>query len=82
MFFFGVVWTSEDIQSVKAPTRVMIGDHDIVRPEHAVLMSRLLPDAQLGVLPGTDHMTMVNRSEWLPSMVEAFLDLPMPQENK
>jgi pimeloyl-ACP methyl ester carboxylesterase len=71
-------WKTEDIQSINAPTMVMIGDHDIVRPEHAVLMFRLLPNAQLAVLPGTDHMTIVNRSDWLVSMIETFLDSPMP----
>jgi pimeloyl-ACP methyl ester carboxylesterase len=71
-------WMPEDIQSINAPTLVVIGDHDIVRPEHAVLMFRLLPNAQLAVLPGTDHMTIVNRSDWLVPMVETFLDSPMP----
>jgi len=71
-------WTPEDLQSINAPTLVMIGDHDIVRPEHAVLMFRLLPNAQLAVLPGTDHMTIVNRSDWLVPMIETFLDPPMP----
>lgn len=72
-------WTPEEIHSVDAPILVIIGDHDIVRPEHAVLMFRLLPNAQLAVLPGTDHMTIVNRSGWLSSMIEAFLDTPVPQ---
>jgi len=76
LYFKG--WTPEEIRSIDAPTLVMIGDHDIVRPEHAVLMFRLLPTAQLAVLPGTDHMTIVNRSEWLVPMVETFLDSPMP----
>ena len=71
-------WTPADIQSINAPTLVMVGDHDIVRPEHAVLMFRLFPNAQLAVLPGTDHMTIVNRSDWLVPMVETFLDSPMP----
>ncbi len=66
-------WTPEEIESIDAPTLIIIGDHDIVRPEHAVLMFRLLPTAQLAILPGTDHMTIVNRSDWLLSMVEAFL---------
>jgi pimeloyl-ACP methyl ester carboxylesterase len=71
-------WTPEDIQSIDAPTLVMIGDRDIVTPEHAVRMFRLLPNAQLAVLPGTDHMTIVNRSDWLVPMIGTFLDSPMP----
>lgn len=30
----------------------MIGDHDIVMPEHATQMSRIIPNAQLVILPG------------------------------
>src|SRR5262249_23225820 len=43
---------TEDILAIKAPTLVMIGDADNVRPEHAVEMFRLFPHAQLAVLPG------------------------------
>jgi pimeloyl-ACP methyl ester carboxylesterase len=53
---------------------VVIGDHDIVRPEHAVDTFRLLPNARLAVLPGTDHMTIVKRADWRVSMTEDFLD--------
>jgi pimeloyl-ACP methyl ester carboxylesterase len=45
-------WQPEVIQSIEAPTLVMIGDADSVRPEHAVAMFRLLPHARLAVLPG------------------------------
>jgi pimeloyl-ACP methyl ester carboxylesterase len=75
-------WTPEAIRSIVAPTLVMIGDHDIVRPEHAVLMFRLLPNAQLAILPGTDHMTIVNRSDWLVPMIDAFLDAPVPKPKR
>jgi len=75
-------WRPEDIQKIGAPTMVMIADGDIVRPEHAVEMFRLLPHAQLAVLPGTDHMTLVNRAEWQVSMIEAFLDAPMPKQTR
>lgn len=71
-------WRPEDIRSIGAPTLVMIADGDIVRPEHAVEMFRLLPHAQLAVLPGTDHMSLVQRADWQVSMIEAFLDAPAP----
>ena len=45
-------WPPESIQSIQAPTLVMIGDADSVRPEHAVEMFRLLPHARLAILPG------------------------------
>ena len=71
-------WTPEALRSIHAPTLVMVGDRDIVLPEHAVRMFRLLPNARLAVLPGTDHMTIVSRSDWLVPMIGTFLDSPMP----
>jgi pimeloyl-ACP methyl ester carboxylesterase len=83
-------WPPEAIQSIQAPTLVIMGDSDIYRPEHAVEMFRLLgggvpgdvaglPNAQLAVLPGTMHQTLMYRTEWLLSMITEFLDAPMPE---
>ena len=71
-------WKPEDIQAIVAPTLIITGDADIVRPEHAVEMLRLLPHAQLAILPGTDHMMLVKRTDWLVSMIVTFLNSPMP----
>lgn len=80
----------EDLQAIKAPAMLIIGDADIVRPEHAAQMFRLLgggvagdltglPNSRLAVLPGTTHVTLIERTEWLISMVTEFLDAPMPE---
>lgn len=65
---------SEAIRSIDAPTLVMIGDRDVIRPEHALEMYRLLPHAQLAVLPDSDHMKMSDRAAWEVPMIESFLD--------
>ena len=31
-------WKVEDIRSINAPALIIIGDNDVVRPEHAVEM--------------------------------------------
>jgi hypothetical protein len=60
-------------------------DTDIVQPEHTVEMFRLLgggvagdlaglPRSRLAVLPGTTDITLVQRADWLSSMVGEFLD--------
>jgi pimeloyl-ACP methyl ester carboxylesterase len=78
-------WTADDIRDIAAPTMLVIGDSDIVQPEHAVEMFRLLgggvigdlaglPRSRLAVLPGTTHVTLVQRADWLASMVGEFLD--------
>jgi pimeloyl-ACP methyl ester carboxylesterase len=83
-------WPAEAVRAVKAPTLIVIGDSDIVRPEHAVEIFRMLgggvmgdvaglPRSQLAVLPGTSHIGLVDRAGWLASMVSEFLDAPVPQ---
>lgn len=78
------------IRNLEAPTLIVIGDSDLVRPEHAVEMFRLLgggvfgdmppglPASQLAVLPGTSHVTAVERADLLLAIVPPFLDAPMP----
>jgi pimeloyl-ACP methyl ester carboxylesterase len=75
-------WTNEEIRSIKTPALVIMGDRDVASPEHAVLMFRLLPNSQLAIVPDTDHMRIVKRADWLVPMIEAFLELPVPQNRQ
>ena len=83
-----VGWPPEDIQAIEAPALIIIGDSDVVRPEHTVEMFRLigggvagdlagLPSSRLAVLPGTTHVGLVERSDLLVSMIGEFLDTPI-----
>ena len=67
---------ADAIRGISAPTLVIVGDADVVRPEHAVETVRQLPHARLAVLPGTDHMHVTTRTEWLVPMINEFLDAP------
>jgi pimeloyl-ACP methyl ester carboxylesterase len=66
----------ERLQALRAPALIVCGDSDVMRPEHAVEEFRLIPNAQLAVLPGTDHMGLTARTELLVPMIERFLDAP------
>lgn len=81
---------AEAIAAITAPTLLIVGDSDIVRPEHAVEWFRLLgggvvgelaglPSSQLAILPGTPHSTSTQRADLLLPMISTFLDAPMPQ---
>jgi pimeloyl-ACP methyl ester carboxylesterase len=41
-----------EMQSIQAPALVINGDAEVVRAEHALELSRILPHAQLAILPG------------------------------
>lgn len=79
--------TPQAISAIDIPILLIIGDSDIVTPEHAVAMFRLLgggvlgdlmpmPAAQFAVLPGTSHIGVTNRADMLITMIPPLLDAP------
>lgn len=44
--------SEEAIKNISAPALILVGDKDVVRPEHAVEMFRKMKNASLLILPG------------------------------
>ena len=73
------------VGSVRAPTLIVLGDQDIVKPEHAVELTRLISGARLLILPGGhgDYLgeaVMTQKDTRYPELtaglIEEFLDSP------
>jgi pimeloyl-ACP methyl ester carboxylesterase len=45
-------WSDDDLKSIKASTLIINGDKDVITNEHALKMSKLIPNAELMILPG------------------------------
>lgn len=76
---------SEDVKNIQAPIFMAIGDADGVRYEHALELFRAkgggkigefhgMPQSRLAILPGTSHIGMMERTDWLIPMITDFLD--------
>jgi pimeloyl-ACP methyl ester carboxylesterase len=74
-----------ELRAIRAPTLIVIGDHDIVKPGHALELTRLIPNARLMVLVGGhgDYLgeaIVTQRATRAPELtagfVEDFLDGP------
>jgi len=81
---------ADKIKAIKSPTLIIIGDGDGVLPEHAIDMYRLrggsymvdfgpIHAAQLAILPGTSHISVMMQTDWIVSMVVPFLDASLQQ---
>lgn len=79
--------TPQAISAIDVPVLLIIGDSDIVTPEHAVASFRLLgggvpgdlaplPRSQLAILPGTSHIGVTSRADMLMTMIPPFFDTP------
>jgi len=64
----------ELLAKITQPVLVVSGDRDAITLEHTLKIFHALPNAELCVLPGTDHGTFSQRSEWLNPIISDFLD--------
>jgi pimeloyl-ACP methyl ester carboxylesterase len=81
-------WSDEMIRSIQVPAMIMISNADVVMPEHAVHMARLMPQAQICIFPGPHGKCIGEAFHWkeedstmvrgVAAMLEQFLDEPEP----
>jgi pimeloyl-ACP methyl ester carboxylesterase len=76
---------SKDVKNIKAPIFMAIGDADGIRYEHALELFKAkgggkmgdihgMPKSRLAIIPGTTHIGMMQRTNWLIPMITDFLD--------
>jgi pimeloyl-ACP methyl ester carboxylesterase len=64
------------LATIHKPVLVISGDRDAITLEHTLQIYRALPQAELCVLPGTDHGTFSGRPGWINPIISEFLDRP------
>jgi len=73
------LWTSEpriepaSLRSVTAPTLVMSGDRDSIRPDHSLLIASSIPGARLAIVPGASHGLVAEHPELVSQLIRGFL---------
>lgn len=81
---------AKDVAAIKAPTMLVFGDADAIRPQHMVEFYGLLGGgkkdagwdgsglsaARMAVLPGATHYNILE-SPLLPAAISPFLDIPI-----
>ena len=76
---------SMDVENIQVPIFMAIGDADGVQYEHILELFRAkgggkmgdihgLPKSRLAIIPGTTHVGMMSRTDWLIPMITDFLD--------
>lgn len=73
----------EQIKRIQAPTLIIIGDKDVITPEHALEMHRMISNSQLAIIPGahgeyigeiTTLKPNYKQTDFVVPMIEKFLD--------
>ncbi|WP_291054323.1 alpha/beta hydrolase [Herbiconiux sp.] len=76
------LWTTEphiapaELEAIAAPTLVMAGDRDTIRPDHTLRIAASIPGAQLCLVPGTTHSLIAERPALVTTLLQGFLSTP------
>jgi len=74
MWWTPLGYTAVDFQKIKTPTLVLLGDRDqIISVEEAVEMYRLIPEAELAIVPNANHSLPMTKAELFTNLVSDFL---------
>jgi pimeloyl-ACP methyl ester carboxylesterase len=65
-----------DLHTIKCPTLVIGGDHDVIKEEHTFLIYKNIPKAYLWILPASGHSTPVVYKDDFNSVVDRFFSNP------
>jgi len=69
-------FSKEELASIKAPILIVQGDHDFVRLEHSVETVKLIPHAELAVIPDASHFALSSEPERVIPIIQHFLEKP------
>lgn len=68
--------TIEQLHTIKCPTLVMSGDHDVILPKHTLLIAESIAQSYLWILPNSGHSTPINYKNQFNEVVNDFFTKP------
>ena len=71
---------ASELETIEAPTLIMVGDHDVIRPEHAVEIYEHLPNGALKILRNAGHTAPQDDPARFNRTVERFFRKPFDPE--
>jgi pimeloyl-ACP methyl ester carboxylesterase len=66
----------EALKNIHCPTLVIAGDHDLIKPEHTLLIFQHIPKAYLWIVPNSGHATLMDQREAFNTTVANFFAQP------
>jgi pimeloyl-ACP methyl ester carboxylesterase len=65
-----------DLHKISVPTLVIGGDHDVIKPEHTLLIAQNIPNSYLWILPNSGHSTPIIYKDDFNKQIDDFFSRP------
>jgi pimeloyl-ACP methyl ester carboxylesterase len=67
---------AEDLHKITCPTLVIGGDHDVILPQHTMLIAQNIPESYLWIIPNSGHSTPIFYKDLFNQVVGDFFAKP------
>ena len=64
------------LKGISCPTLVIGGDHDVLLPQHTMLIAQSIPKSYLWIIPNSGHSTPIFYKEMFNKVVDDFFTTP------
>ena len=64
------------LKTISCPSLIMGGDHDVIRPQHTMLIAQTIPKSDLWILPNSGHSTPIFYKDEFNKVVYNFFSTP------
>jgi len=65
-----------DLQKISCPSLIIGGDHDVIKPEHTLLIFKNIPKSYLWILLNSGHSTPIVYKDEFNKTVDRFFSTP------
>ncbi len=65
-----------DLHKISCPSLIIGGDHDVIKPQHTLLIYQNIPKAYLWILPDSGHSTPIVYKDDFNEIVDRFFATP------
>jgi pimeloyl-ACP methyl ester carboxylesterase len=74
-------FTVDQLKTIKTPTLIVAGDHDLINIDQTLSLYHSLPNSQLLIFPCASHLVLMEQPDLMNSMILNFLQTPFRKIN-
>jgi pimeloyl-ACP methyl ester carboxylesterase len=69
-------WSDAELGRIRARTLLLVGENDVIKPEHTREIAAAIPHARVETIPGATHGLPLERPNLVAARIVEFLDAP------
>lgn len=65
--------SAADLQRIICPTQLVVGEFDMIAPEHTAFIAQQIPTCSLEIITGADHFALLTHPHEMTDLIDQFM---------